>query len=69
MTVDYYPLDHAVLGRIANRIINEVRCINRVTYDVTSKPAGTIEWGTGIMIVSVAAAVFRWLDTSFGAVF
>jgi len=32
------------LGRVANRIINEVKGINRVTYDVTSKPPGTIEW-------------------------
>ena len=44
MTADYYPFDHAFLGRTANRIINEVRGINRVTYDVTSKPPGTIEW-------------------------
>ncbi|MEO0761370.1 MAG: glutamine-hydrolyzing GMP synthase [Pseudomonadota bacterium] len=44
MTADYYPFDHAVLGRTANRIINEVRGINRVVYDVTSKPPGTIEW-------------------------
>ncbi len=44
MTADFYPLPHDLLGRIANRIINEVRGINRVTYDVTSKPPGTIEW-------------------------
>jgi len=44
MTADYYPFDHAFLGRTASRIINEVRGINRVTYDVTSKPPGTIEW-------------------------
>jgi GMP synthase (glutamine-hydrolysing) len=44
MTADAFPFDHAVLGRIANRIINEVRGINRVTYDITSKPPGTIEW-------------------------
>ena len=44
MTADYYPFDHKFLGRTANRIINEVRGINRVTYDVTSKPPGTIEW-------------------------
>jgi GMP synthase (glutamine-hydrolysing) len=44
MTADYYPFDHEFLGRTANRIINEVRGINRVVYDVTSKPPGTIEW-------------------------
>ncbi len=44
MTADYYPFDHRFLGRVANRIINEVRGINRVVYDVTSKPPGTIEW-------------------------
>ena len=44
MTADYFPFDHDFLGRTANRIINEVRGINRVTYDVTSKPPGTIEW-------------------------
>jgi GMP synthase (glutamine-hydrolysing) len=44
MTADYYPYDHAFLGRVASRIINEVRGINRVVYDVTSKPPGTIEW-------------------------
>jgi GMP synthase (glutamine-hydrolysing) len=44
MTADFYPFDHAFLGRVANRIINEVRGINRVTYDITSKPPGTIEW-------------------------
>src|SRR5258708_22478058 len=44
MTADYYPFEHAFLGRVANRIINEVRVINRVTYDITSKPPGTIEW-------------------------
>ncbi len=44
MTADVYPFDHALLGRMATRIINEVRGINRVTYDITSKPPGTIEW-------------------------
>ncbi|MEE8214229.1 MAG: glutamine-hydrolyzing GMP synthase [Alphaproteobacteria bacterium] len=44
MTADYYPFDHNFLGRVANRIINEVRGVNRVVYDVTSKPPGTIEW-------------------------
>jgi GMP synthase (glutamine-hydrolysing) len=44
MTADYFPFPHEILGRIATRIINEVRGINRVTYDITSKPPGTIEW-------------------------
>ena len=44
MTADYYPYEHAFLSRTANRIINEVRGINRVVYDITSKPPGTIEW-------------------------
>ena len=44
MTADFYPFDTGFLGRVAARIINEVRGINRVVYDVTSKPPGTIEW-------------------------
>jgi len=44
MTADFYPFDLSFLGRIATRIINEVKGINRVTYDITSKPPGTIEW-------------------------
>ena len=44
MTADYFPFDHDFLGRVATRIINEVRGVNRVVYDVTSKPPGTIEW-------------------------
>ncbi len=44
MTADSYPFEHAFLSQVATRIINEVRGINRVTYDVTSKPPGTIEW-------------------------
>jgi len=44
MTADWSPLSHAVLSRVANRIVNEVRGINRVVYDLTSKPPGTIEW-------------------------
>ena len=44
MTADSYPFEHAFLARVATRIINEVKGINRVTYDVTSKPPGTIEW-------------------------
>lgn len=44
MTADFYPYDMKFLGKAATRIINEVRGINRVVYDVTSKPPGTIEW-------------------------
>lgn len=44
MTADWYPLDYEVLGRISSRIINEVRGINRVCYDISSKPPATIEW-------------------------
>lgn len=44
MTADYFPFSHEFLGQAATRIINEVRGINRVVYDITSKPPGTIEW-------------------------
>ncbi len=44
MTADWFPFPQEVLARASNRIINEVRGINRVVYDVTSKPPGTIEW-------------------------
>jgi GMP synthase (glutamine-hydrolysing) len=44
MTADVYPFDAAFLARVAGRIVGEVAGINRVVYDVTSKPPGTIEW-------------------------
>ena len=44
MTADFYPFEPAFLGRVATRIVNEVKGINRVVYDFTSKPPGTIEW-------------------------
>jgi GMP synthase (glutamine-hydrolysing) len=44
MTADYYPFEHSFLAAVSTRIVNEVRGINRVVYDITSKPPGTIEW-------------------------
>ena len=44
MTADFYPFDMGFLGTVATRIVNEVKGVNRVVYDVTSKPPGTIEW-------------------------
>jgi GMP synthase (glutamine-hydrolysing) len=44
MTADWFPFPHDVLSRISSRVINEVRGVNRVTYDVSSKPPATIEW-------------------------
>jgi len=44
MTADWFPFPYVVLAKISNRIINEIRGINRVVYDITSKPPGTIEW-------------------------
>jgi GMP synthase (glutamine-hydrolysing) len=44
MTADFYPFDMTFIGHVATRIINEVKGVNRVVYDVTSKPPGTIEW-------------------------
>ncbi len=44
MTASYSELPHEVLGRMSTRITNEVKGVNRVVYDVTNKPPGTIEW-------------------------
>ncbi len=44
MTAESYPFDHEFIAGVATRIINQVRGINRVVYDITSKPPGTIEW-------------------------
>ena len=44
MTADFYPFSGEFLSKVSTRIINEVKGINRVVYDTTSKPPGTIEW-------------------------
>ncbi len=44
MTADYYPFEHEFLGKVSNAIVNKVKGINRVVYDITGKPPGTIEW-------------------------
>jgi GMP synthase (glutamine-hydrolysing) len=44
MTADFYPFEMSFLGAVSTRIVNEVKGVNRVVYDVTSKPPGTIEW-------------------------
>ena len=44
MTADWFRFDHAFLAKVSSRIVNEVKGVNRVVYDLTSKPPGTIEW-------------------------
>ena len=44
MTADWVKLPYALLEKVSNRIINEVKGVNRVVFDITSKPPGTIEW-------------------------
>ena len=44
MTADWFPFDHDFLAEVSNKIINKVKGINRVVYDISSKPPATIEW-------------------------
>ena len=44
MTADWAKIPYEILGKVSNRIINEVDHVNRVVYDITSKPPGTVEW-------------------------
>jgi GMP synthase (glutamine-hydrolysing) len=44
MTADWYPIPYELLGKISNEIINQVKGINRVVFDISSKPPATIEW-------------------------
>jgi GMP synthase (glutamine-hydrolysing) len=44
MTADFYPFDMKFIAEVGTRIVNKVKGVNRVVYDVTSKPPGTIEW-------------------------
>jgi GMP synthase PP-ATPase subunit len=62
MTTDIYPFEMAFLRRLAGRIVNEVGGVNRVTYDITSKPPGTIEWGIirQVLTPSSPAVAGRW---------
>ena len=55
MTADWAPLPHELLARVSNRIINEVRGINRVTYDISSKPPATIEWECLTAVLALVA--------------
>jgi len=50
MTADYDPYSHEFLEETATKIINEVQGVNRVVYDITSKPPGTIEWEQGVYL-------------------
>jgi GMP synthase (glutamine-hydrolysing) len=54
ITAEYFPFDHDFPARAGARIINEVRGLGRVVYDVASKPPGTIEWEQGVWVMAAA---------------
>ena len=66
MTADWAHLPHELLGRVSNRIINEVRGMNRVVYDISGKPPATIEWGR--FDIRCAANIKVFLNNQLGSV-
>jgi len=64
MTAGWAPLPHELLAKVSSRIINEVRGINRVTYDISSKPPATIEWECSIAVGDSLAATTSGSENS-----